>query len=165
MRVRELDLSSTRYLLFSTHGLLGGEISAVAEPSLALTLVGNPPGVDGFLSMSEVLGLKLGADLVVLSACNTAGEPDAARIGEGFAGLTRSFMYAGARSLVVSHWPVASQATVVLMTAFFEELATGKGKAEALAAARRRLRATAQNGVQLAHPYFWAAFVIVGERL
>jgi CHAT domain-containing protein/tetratricopeptide (TPR) repeat protein len=163
-RLRTLDLSSTRYLLFSTHGLLGGEISAVAEPSLALTLVGNPSGVDGFLTMSEVLSLRLGADLVVLSACNTAGEPGAARIGEGFAGLTRSFMYAGARSLVVSHWPVASEATVVLMTAFFEELGSGKGKAEALAAARRRLRGTVRDGVQLAHPYFWSAFVLVGER-
>ncbi len=162
-KLAQSDLMSARYLMFSTHGLLGGEVSAVAEPALALSMVGNPLGIDGFLSMSEVLALRLGADLVVLSACNTAGEPNAARIGEGFAGLTRSFMYAGARSLVVSHWPVGSQATVALMTAFFEELKSGKPKPVALAAARKRLRAVVQNGISLSHPFFWAPFVIVGD--
>lgn len=162
-RATESDLSGTRYLLFSTHGLLGGEVSAVAEPSLALAMVGNPEGVDGFLSMSEVLALRLSADLVVLSACNTAGEPGAARIGEGFAGLTRSFMYAGATSLVVSHWPVGSQATVALMSAFFEALAAGQSKPVALATARKRLRSTVRDGVQFAHPFFWAPFVLVGD--
>ena len=162
-RVSDPELTEARYLMFSTHGLLGGEISAVNEPALALTLTGNPPGVDGFLSMSEVLGLRLTADLVALSACNTAGEPDAARVGEGFAGLTRSFMYAGARSLLVSHWPVGSQATVELITAFFRELALGRPKAVAMANARRQVRALIQDGVQLAHPFFWAPFVVVGE--
>lgn len=162
-RLGDPQLASARVVMFSTHGLLGGEVSAVVEPALALAQVGNPPGVDGFLSMSEVLGLRLAADLVVLSACNTAGEPDAARLGEGFAGLTRSFMYAGARSLVVSHWPVGSRATVTLMTAFFDELRTGVSKPRALAAARRRLRGVADGGVALAHPFFWAPFVVVGE--
>jgi hypothetical protein len=106
---------------------------------------------------------KQGMEVGAIESRRFAGEPGAARIGEGFAGLTRSFMYAGARSLVVSHWPVSSQATVELMTAFFQELAAGRSKPEALALARRRLRSLTQDGVQLAHPYFWAPFVLVGE--
>lgn len=162
-RLYGMDLEGTRYLLFSTHGLLGGDFSGLAEPALALSLVGNPPGVDGLLTMSEVLGLRLSADITVLSACNTAGEPETAKGGEGFAGLTRSFMFAGTRSLVVSHWPVGSQATVALMTHFFRELAKGAPKPVALSRARQQLRTIVQDGVQLAHPFFWAPFVLVGE--
>ena len=161
--VYETNLTGTRYLMFSTHGLLGGDFSALGQPALAMSLVNNPPGIDGFLTMGEVLGLRLNSELTVLSACNTAGEPENARGGEGFAGLTRSFMYAGSRSLVVSHWPVGSQATVVLMTEFFRELAAGRSKPAALAAARQKLRQTVQQGVQLAHPFFWAPFVLVGD--
>ena len=161
--VYETNLTGTRYLMFSTHGLLGGDFSALGQPALALSLVNNPPGIDGFLTMGEVLGLRLDAELTVLSACNTAGEPENARGGEGFAGLTRSFMYAGSRSLVVSHWPVGSQATVALMTEFFKELAAGRSKPAALATARQKLRQTVQQGVQLAHPFFWAPFVLVGD--
>ncbi|MEZ5617072.1 MAG: CHAT domain-containing protein [Rhodocyclaceae bacterium] len=162
-QVYQANLSGTRYLMFSTHGLLGGDFSALGQPALALSLVNNPAGIDGFLTMGEVLGIRLDADLTVLSACNTAGEPENARGGEGFAGLTRSFMYAGSRSLVVSHWPVGSQATVALMTAFFQELAAGRAKPVALANARQKLRQTVQQGVQLSHPFFWAPFVLVGD--
>ncbi len=162
-RVYETNLMGTRYLMFSTHGLLGGDFTSLGQPALALSLVNNPAGVDGFLTMSEVLGLRMDADMTVLSACNTAGEPENARGGEGFAGLTRSFMYAGSRSLVVSHWPVGSQATVALMTAFFKELAAGHPKAAALARARQKVRLTVQQGLQLAHPFFWAPFVLVGD--
>lgn len=162
-QVYETNLVGTRYLMFSTHGLLGGDFSALGQPALALSLVNNPPGIDGFLTMGEVLGLRLDSELTVLSACNTAGEPENARGGEGFAGLTRSFMYAGSRSLVVSHWPVGSQATVVLMTEFFRQLAAGRPKPEALALARQKLRQTVRQGVQLAHPFFWAPFVLVGD--
>ncbi len=163
-RLYRENLESTRYVMFSTHGLLGGDFSAVAEPALALSMVGNPAELDGFLTMSEVLGLRMNADLVVLSACNTAGEPGAAEGGEGFAGLARSFMYAGTRSLLVSHWPVASKATVLLITAFFEELGAGHDKAEALRRAKARLRAAGGDLAYLAHPFFWAPFVVVGER-
>ena len=163
--VYETNLIGTRYLMFSTHGLLGGDFSSLGQPALAMSLVNNPAGIDGFLTMSEVLGLRLDADVTVLSACNTAGEPENARGGEGFAGLTRSFMYAGTRSLVVSHWPVGSRATVALMTEFFKELAAGRSKPLALANARRKVRQMVQQGVQLAHPFFWAPFVLVGDPL
>ncbi len=162
-KVFDLSLIGTRYLMFSTHGLLGGDFSNLGQPALAMSLASNPPDVDGFLTMSEVLGLKLNADLTVLSACNTAGEPENARGGEGFAGLTRSFMFAGSRSLLVSHWPVASDATVALIKAFFKELAAGFAKPEALARAKQKTRLLVQRDEQLAHPFFWAPFVLVGD--
>ena len=176
-----------RYLLFSTHGLLGGEFlspvspsepSALAplestaparpnqgEPALVLTLV-DPDPENGFLTMSEVLGLNLNTDLVVLSACNTAGEK--ANQGEGFVGLTRSFLYAGTRHLLVSHWSVASNAARDLMIATFTRLKQGQPPLEAMAESRRQVRGqTWQQAptvyVSLAHPYFWAPFVVVGD--
>ena len=175
------------YLLFSTHGLLGGEFlppvspsnppalarfeSSVpvrpkqGEPALVLTLV-DPAPEDGFLTMSEVLGLNLNTDLVVLSACNTAGEK--ANQGEGFVGLTRSFLYAGTRHLLVSHWKVASNAARDLMIATFTRLKQGQPPLEALTESRRQVRGqTWQQApavyVSFAHPYFWAPFVVVGD--
>jgi CHAT domain-containing protein len=162
-------LQAARYLLFSTHGLLGGDFSGIAEPALALTLVGNPPGQDGFLTMSEVLGLDLNAELVILSACNTYGQGDKSGSGEGFAGLTRSFMYAGTRSILVTHWSVESQAARDLMVDTFKKLKQ-EPKEEALKAAKLKMKGSsrvmkgeANSKLSLSHPFFWAPFVIVGE--
>ena len=188
-------LQGLRYLIFATHGLLGGEFLQVkaaletqpmpipdrplpvlpkeerAQPALALTLVGNRlQGEDGFLTLQEVLDeLPLNTDLVVLSACNTAGDPQRSNQGEGFAGLTRAFLFAGARHLLVSHWYVASDSTRDLMVATFTQLQAGQPPLDALTEARRQVRgrtwqpqATAPY-VSLAHPYFWAPFVVVGD--
>jgi len=102
------------------------------------------------------------ADWVVLSACNTAagGEPGA----EGLSGLAKAFFYAGSRALLVSHWPVASESTVKLITGLFGEAAAHReiGRAEAL----RRSMMTLMNDPdhpEFAHPVFWAPFVVVGE--
>lgn len=163
-------LHDARYLLFATHGLLGGEFQGIAEPSLVLTLVGNPTGIDGFLSMSEVLGLDLNAELAVLSACNTSGEGTKAGKGEGFAGLTRSFMYAGVKSLMVTHWSVESQAATDLMVQTFRN-ARQVSKAEALRRAKLAMKdsfrpaGTDEGGsLSLSHPYFWAPYVLVGDH-
>ncbi|MCW3480581.1 CHAT domain-containing protein [Neisseriaceae bacterium JH1-16] len=181
--LKHLDLNSTRYLHFATHGLLGGEFvmlkeamaddpSATSkvhpEPALLLSLAGNLHGEDGLLTMHEVVeNLNLNAELVVLSACNTAGEHDAAHSGEGFAGLARAFMYAGAQGLLVSHWSVESQATQELMVATFSKLKTGASATSAIEAARRELKQSQfQNGgmaMSRAHPFFWAPFVYVGD--
>ena len=103
----------------------------------------------------------------MLSACNTAGESDEAYNGEGFAGLTRAFMFAGARGLVVSHWAVESLSTKQLMTQMFRNLAQGNDATTALGKARENIRATPlEAGGQRysrAHPYFWAPFVYVGD--
>ena len=160
-RVRESDLARYRVVAFATHGLLPGELRCQAEPALALTPPSTPTkGEDGLLDAREVATLKLDADWVVLSACNTAG-PDGTLGGESLSGLTRAFFYAGARALLVSHWAVASGPTVDLTTAMFSAHAgdPGIGKAEALRRAQRALRSKPQT----AHPFFWAPFVLVGD--
>ncbi len=166
--VFKADLKDARYILFSTHGLLGGEFNGVAEPALVMSLLDNPPETDGFLGMSEVLGLDLNAELVILSACNTSGRGDKAGKGEGFAGLTRSFMYAGARSLLVTHWSVESQAATDLMVGTFQNL-DGKSKAQALRAAKLKMKDSfralpgKEKRLSLAHPFYWAPYVLVGD--
>jgi CHAT domain-containing protein/Tfp pilus assembly protein PilF len=167
-RVFNLDLMASRYILFSTHGLLGGQFSGVAEPALVLTLIDNPPSRDGFLTMSEVLGLDLNAELVILSACNTAGKGDQEWFGEGFAGLTRSFMYAGTKSILVTHWSVEPEAARDLMVWTFEKM-KNEAKTEALRDAKLKMKGTTRRKtgevpISLSHPYFWAPFVIVGEN-
>lgn len=167
--VKTLDLRNTRYLLFATHGLLGGDYPGThGQPALALTMVGDLQGEDGLLTMKEVIEkLDLDARLVVLSACNTAGEGSHAAQGEGFAGLTRAFMYAGAKGLVVSHWSVESTATEELVVQLFTALKTGQPPWNALDSARRKLAgesfALGNTTISRAHPYFWAPFVFVGD--
>ena len=160
--VKEADLSRYRNLAFATHGLMAGEFRGLAEPALVLT----PPETgsaidDGLLTAGEISQLKLDADWVVLSACNTAA-PDGTPGADGLSGLAKAFFYAGARSLLVSHWSVSSDASVSLTTRMFEESAKGVTKAEAL---RRSMLALMQTPgkPQFAHPAFWAPFVVVGE--
>jgi CHAT domain-containing protein len=164
--VKKIKLNNTRYILFSTHGLLGGDFSGVAEPALVLTLTGNPPGRDGFLTMSKVLGLDLNSELVILSACNTSGKGAKAGSGEGFVGLTRSFMYAGTKSILVTHWSVESQAAKDLMVGTFKGMqkeATPEALRSAKLTMKGSTRQTGKEKLSLAHPFFWAPFVLVGE--
>ncbi len=161
-QAKAADLARFRNLAFATHGAMAGELKGLAEPALVLT----PPAQaseadDGLLTASEISLLKMNADWVVLSACNTAasdGTPGA----EGLSGLAKAFFYAGARSLLVSHWAVDSDATVALSTRMFAETAKGTVKAEAL---RRSMLALMSRSDQpsFAHPAFWAPFVVVGE--
>jgi CHAT domain-containing protein len=114
---------------------------------------------DGLLTASEIAQLKLDADWVILSACNTAAsdKPGA----EALSGLARAFFYAGARALMVSHWAVNSEATVKLITRTFDEIKANPtfGRAEAM---RRSMMAMIATG-SWAHPSLWAPFVVVGE--
>ena len=155
-------LANYRVLHFASHGALSGEITGGNEPGLIL----NPPGTaterdDGYLSASEIAGLKLDADWVILSACNTAaGGADNA---EALSGLARAFFYSGARALLVSHWAVYSDATVKLITKALSTMAADPsvGRAEAL---RRSMLAMIDKGEpHEAHPAYWAPFVVVGE--
>ncbi|MBV8837224.1 MAG: CHAT domain-containing protein, partial [Alphaproteobacteria bacterium] len=150
-----------RIVAFATHGVMAGPFSA--EPGLILT----PPNEatdmdDGFLSASEIAHLRLDADWVILSACNTASAGIAG--GETLSGLARAFFYAGARSLLVSHWSVYSGAAVKLVTQAIAELGADPriGRAEAM---RRAMWALITSGKDVeAQPAFWAApFVVVGE--
>jgi len=158
----EGTLAKYKIVHFATHGFVAGQLSAASEPGLILT----PPdtaseGDDGYLAASEIAALKLDADWVILSACNTAagGTGDA----DALSGLARAFFYAGARSLLVSHWAVNSRAAVELVTRTASELKDDAriGRAEAL---RRAMLSMINAGDEReAHPAFWAPFVLVGE--
>jgi CHAT domain-containing protein len=156
------ELAKYRMVHFATHGALAGELEGTREPGLILT----PPETasaedDGYLSASEIAGLKLDADWVILSACNTAAA--GADNAEALAGLARAFIYAQARALLVSHWAVDSDATVKLVTTAVGEMArnAGVGRAEAM---RRSMLALIDKGEpHEAHPALWAPFVVVGE--
>jgi CHAT domain-containing protein len=164
-------LHDARFVHFATHGLLAAETGQVArtrraEPALLLT----PPAQaseadDGLLTASEVAQLRLDADWVILSACNTAAADDRAGENldaEALSGLARAFFYAGSRALLASHWYVESDSTVALVTGSFGELKRdpGIGRAEAL---RRAMLALIARGGRTAHPSSWAPFVVVGE--
>lgn len=162
-KLRGLDLDQYRILYFATHGLLPGELRCQAEPGLAFSPPQGPnddPARDGLLDASEIADLKLDAELVVLSACNTGGGGSGQFGGEALSGLVRAFFQAGARSLLVSHWQVDSIATTRLMSGLFDRLAADPagGAAEAL---RRAQIALIQNP-ETAHPAFWGAFTLVG---
>ena len=161
-QVKQTNLLPFRVLAFATHGLMAGDFKGLAEPALVLTPPQNPSEADdGLLTASEVAALKLNADWVVLSACNTAA-PDGTPGADGFSGLTKAFFYAGSQTLVVSHWAVASVATVSLTTRMFTEAEKGIGRAEAL---RRAMLAMIDHptNTALRHPALWAPFVVVGE--
>jgi CHAT domain-containing protein len=153
-------LKRYRVLAFSTHGLRAGSLGS--EPALVLT----PPEVatpadDGLLTAAEIAALELNADLVILSACDTAAGD--AGDSSAFAGLARAFFYAGARSLLVSHWPVYSQSTA----AFMQLVGEARRKDPSLRTAealRYAMLAFLDPKLpdRLAHPAYWAPFVLVG---
>lgn len=162
---RERNLADYRILYFATHGLLPSELKCQAQPGVVLTPPAQTPKfaeLDGLLDASEISSLTIPADLVVLSACNTAASGKA-NGGESLSGLASAFFQAGARSLVVSHWQVPSAATSALMSAMFNVMGEAKATSvdEALQAAQARLF----NNPVTAHPFFWAAFVVIGDGL
>lgn len=154
-KLKAEDLKTRRYVLFSTHGILGNEIPYIKQPALVLSLVGNDQE-DGFLTASEIFNLNLNADIVGLSACKTGLGVQSA--GEGVVGLSRAFMYAGTDTVLVSLWSVADESTYKLMVKFFDGLKNGKDKLTALKEAKNYIR---NNGYD--HPFYWAPFILVGE--
>ena len=139
------------------------------EPGLILSPPKTPTAEDdGFLSGSEIAGLKLDADWVILSACNTAGGAGEGQAAEALSGLARMFFYAGARALLVSHWEVDSDAAVKLVTGAVGAMTKDKsiGRAEAMRRSMQNVMAdtTRPEGWGPAwHPSVWAPFVVVGE--
>ena len=160
--IMALPLNNYRMIAFATHGLVAGELGTLAEPALVLT---PPPidtlGDDGLLRASDVARLKLDADWVILSGCNTAAgsSPNA----EGLSGLARAFFYAGARSLLVSHWPVRSDVAEELTVRMLGMLRRDPtiGRAEALRQAEMVL--LDMPDAVMAHPGLWAPFSVVGD--
>ncbi|MGH9937412.1 MAG: CHAT domain-containing protein, partial [Blastocatellia bacterium] len=151
------ELARYRIVHFATHGLINSEHPELS--GLVLSLVDeNGKPQDGFLRMSEIFNLRLPADLVVLSACQTALGKEIK--GEGLIGLTRGFMYAGAERVVASLWQVDDQATAQLMQYFYRGmLKQGLRPAAALRAAQIEM----SRSSRWSSPYYWAGFVIQGE--
>ena len=165
--VKQTKLDQYRIVYFATHALVSGETEqaakGLAEPALVLSLPAKATAFDdGLLTSSEVAQLKLNADWVVLSACNTAAadKPGA----EALSGLARAFIYAGARALLVSHWPVESEPAVKLMTTMFATVAENP-KLTTAEALRQAMLATMDDRTnpEWANPTSWAPFVLVGE--
>jgi CHAT domain-containing protein len=146
-------LSSYRYRVIhlSTHGILNQKV--VGESAIALA---PGDGDDGYLTVNDILDLKLNADLVVLSACDTGrGEIS----GDGVVGLSRALMTAGSRSLIVSLWSVNDRSTSELMQEFYRQWQNGKkSKAVALREAMLKVRQ------QYPAPYHWAGMTLMGEE-
>ncbi|MBI4838033.1 MAG: CHAT domain-containing protein [Nitrospirae bacterium] len=132
--LRKTGLEKYKYVHFATHASLPGMIQGINEPFLLLGQVENNEKDDGFLTINEVLDLRLNADAVVLSACVTGVGKEVE--GEGVANFARAFQHAGARSIVVSLWEVASDPAVEYMKAFYGHLKAGKSRGEALRLAR-----------------------------
>jgi CHAT domain-containing protein len=170
--VETADLANRRIIVFATHGLVPGDLNGLTEPALALSApdVAHVPG-DGLLTVDKILGLKLNADWVVLSACNTASGEGAGA--EAVSGLGRAFFYAGTRALLVSNWPVETVSARTLTTDLFRRQAENPklGRSEALRQAELALidgpgyvdPATKQPVFSYAHPIFWAPFAVVGD--
>lgn len=169
--VRTADLGHRRVVMFATHGLVPGDLDGLQEPALALSSpsVAHIQGGDGLLTMSKILGLKLDADWVVLSACNTAAGSGAGA--EAVSGLGRAFFYAGTRALLVSNWPVETTSARTLTTDLFRRQAEqpGLSRAEALRQAELALidgpgfSADGKPLFSYAHPIFWAPFAVIGD--
>ena len=166
-RVRQTSLAAD-VIVFATHGLLAQELSGLTEPGLVLS----PPATaslqdDGYLTSSEIAELRIRAKWVVLSACNTGGSDGAN--GEGLSGLARSFFFAGAPSLLVSHWPVRDAVApklTVAATRWLKNHPNGS-PAEALQAAMKIVRDDISGDTDTdtwAHPNAWAPFITVGDR-
>ncbi|MCP3951641.1 MAG: CHAT domain-containing protein, partial [Desulfobacterales bacterium] len=171
-RVKTMDLTPYRILVFATHGLKPGDLDGLLQPALALSSpAATHSAGNGFLTMGEILGLRLNADWVILSACNTGAGDGAAS--EALSGLGQAFFYAGARALLVSNWPVETHSAKRLTTDMlaYQAQKPGISRAEALRQAMLRLLDTGvykdpdtgEIRYSYGHPIFWAPFSLVGE--
>lgn len=174
--LKRADLLPYSYLHMATHGILGGDVPGVSEPALVLAEEG---GEDGFFTASEATELKLDAEIAVLSACKTG--TGKYFTGEGVMGMSRSFLLAGSRSVLVSLWSVPSKETEQLMLGFYKYLRAGNDPSEAIRKAKLEMmrghlpqggrnvqdrgitvQKKEQIGGRQIHPFYWAAFIPFG---
>lgn len=172
-KLRGFDLASRRIIAFATHGLLPGDFPGIDQPALALSA---PPGDAAdrdpqiaLLTLDDILKLKLDADWVVLSACNSAAADG--KGADAISGLGRGFFYAGSRALLATHWPVESYSARLLVAGVFERYAANARvtRAEALQGSMLSLMTQSHAGegskdaYSFAHPMFWAPYALVGD--
>ena len=157
--IKTMDLRNYDIISFATHGIPANNHNLFDEPGLVLTLPQNPNVLDdGYLTPTEISKLDLNAEIVILSACNTSsGSRNDNQI---LSGLAQAFLYAGAKSIVVSNWPVESRSTVIFMNNFMDNLLKNEGEpAEAFRNAQLYLR---ENFPEYDHPAYWGAFSYYG---
>ena len=170
-RVLGADLRPFRVLHFATHALLPTDLRCQTEPAIVTSgIPGAPDARAALLGASDIAGMQLDADVVILSACNSGG-PNGATSGESLSGLARAFFYAGARALMVTHWSVNDTATALLVAGTLQRLREGGsqgrdlGLAGAFQASQKAMLADAGTKLPaaIAHPFYWAPFALVGE--
>lgn len=166
-RVMKLNLKNFRILHFAAHALLPTDLRCQSQPAIVTS---TPPGAvnasGALLTTSDVVRLNLDADLVILSACNTGG-PGGTSAGESLSGLARAFFYAGARSLLVTHWAVNDQVAAFLVADTLRRMRDhpNLGVAGALRDAQLAMLSEAGKTLppEIAHPFFWAPFAVIGD--
>lgn len=160
-------LGQYRIVHFATHGLLPGDLACLTEPAV---MVSNPPGAanaaGSFVPASAIMGLRMDADLAILSACNTAGAgtvEGTAQAAEALSGLARAFFVAGARGLLATHWLASDAAAQFIVPVMLSAQNQGTPSAAALRAAQLALLTDQPGRPSLAHPFYWAPFALLGD--
>jgi CHAT domain-containing protein len=159
--VIDAPLLDRRVVAFATHGLMPGEVPGVSKPALALAGVAPGSAESPLLTLDDVLALRLNAQWVVLSACNTAaGDAE----GGAMSGLVRGFFFAGARSVLATHWAVESASAEALVSATFRQAARGAaGRAQALREAQLAMIDGQLGEGRWTHPFYWAPYALFGD--
>ncbi|HEY6251019.1 MAG TPA: CHAT domain-containing protein, partial [Candidatus Angelobacter sp.] len=150
------DLKQYRYIHFATHGILDSKNPEFSGLILSMLNQNGEP-LEGYLRLKDIYNLKLSADLVVLSSCNSALGKDLEA--EGIIGLPRAFLYAGSQRVISTLWKVNDEATTEFMKHYYSQLHGGQNPASALSRAQSEMA----NSAHWQHPYYWAAFVLQGE--
>ncbi|MEN9760077.1 MAG: hypothetical protein RL676_1228, partial [Pseudomonadota bacterium] len=166
-RIMSMKLNDRRILAFATHGLIPGDMPGLTQPALTMSYRKDPR--DSLLTLEDILRLKLDADWVVLSACNT-GAADGLG-GEAASGLGRGFFYAGSRALLLTHWPVESESAKRLVVEIFSRYSKNTSRAQAVREASQSLidapgyldPQTKKLLYSYAHPMFWAPYTLIGD--
>ena len=151
-------MADRRVVAFATHGLRPGDLPGLSRPALALAAA--PPGESPLLELDDILTLRLNAQLVLLSARNTAGGE---RAGAAMSGLVRGFFHAGGRSVLATHWAVDSESARALVTRAFSLIGQGEAPAAALRAAQTAMIEGRLGPPEYAHPIHWAPYTLFGE--
>ncbi len=165
--VLKTSLKQYRILHFATHALLPTDLHCQTQPAIVTSApAGATNAMGALLTSSDVVKLNLDADLVILSACNSGG-PGGTTAGESLSGLARAFFYAGARALLVTHWSVNDQVAAYLVADTLRRMRSNPalGVAGALRDAQLAMLAEAGKALpaEIAHPFFWAPFAVIGE--
>ncbi len=164
--LRAPDVGQARIVHLATHALLPGELSCLTEPTVVVSTAAGARNADqAFVRASELLNLKLDADLVILSACNTGG-PGGEGGGEALSGLARAFFFAGARGLMVTHWAAQDDAAALTVSDALRRQRGGASSAAALRGAQMLIFedvARRPGLTDFAHPFYWAPFALIGD--